>query len=105
MIIHQAYENKTDLPIETMFMMPYSDTFTLSQIKVDLNLPGGKLKRLVTQVTKREEAKESYSNAVAEVKIALISYTESSSKCKAMLRIKLGNFPANSTAYLKAICA
>ena len=34
-----------------------------------------------------------------------MSYTESKSESKSMLRVKLGNFPPRSKAHLKAICS
>jgi hypothetical protein len=34
MVLHQVYENANDHPLETLFMMPYSETFTLSKIIV-----------------------------------------------------------------------
>ncbi len=41
MVLHQIYENTNDHPLETLFMMPYTDTFTLSKIIVDFTLADG----------------------------------------------------------------
>jgi hypothetical protein len=34
----QEYENTQDCPLETLFMMPYDETFTLTKITVDFTL-------------------------------------------------------------------
>ena len=41
MVLHQVYENTNDHPLETLFMMPYTETFTLSKIIVDFTLADG----------------------------------------------------------------
>ena len=48
MIMHQAYENNNDYPLETLFMMPYSDTFTLNKIIVSFTLADGQVSTLET---------------------------------------------------------
>jgi len=65
MVLHQVYENANDHPLETLFMMPYSETFTLSKIIVDFTLADGTIKTLETKVTEREVAIATYTNAVA----------------------------------------
>lgn len=75
MVLHQVYENPNDHPLETMFMMPYSDTFTLSKIIVDFTLANGTVRTLETKVSEREKAIAAYTDAVATGQTAVISYT------------------------------
>ena len=84
MVIHQAYENSNDHPLETLYMMPYSDTFTLSKIIVSLTLENGQVTTLETKVTEREIAKANYAKAIEEGKTAVHSYTASTEKSKPM---------------------
>ena len=60
MIMHQAYENKNDHPLETLYMMPYSDTFTLNKIIVTFTLDDGKVSTLEKKITEQEMAKVIY---------------------------------------------
>ncbi len=53
MTIHQIYENNTDHPLETLFMMPYSDTFSLNQIYTEFKLANGTTETIITKVTER----------------------------------------------------
>ena len=48
-----------------MFMMPYSDTFTLNKIIVDYILKDGTKKTLETKVSEREAAVAKYNDAIA----------------------------------------
>jgi hypothetical protein len=48
-----------------MFMMPYSDTFTLSKIIVEYILSDGSKKTLETKVSEREAAVAKYNDAIA----------------------------------------
>jgi hypothetical protein len=34
-VLHQVYENINDHPLETIFKLPYSDSFALNKITVD----------------------------------------------------------------------
>ncbi len=47
-VFHQVYENRNDNPLETLFMMPYSDSFALNKIIVDFTLENGTIKTLET---------------------------------------------------------
>jgi ABC-type Zn uptake system ZnuABC Zn-binding protein ZnuA len=86
-------------------MMPYSDTFSLNKIQVEFVLSDNTKKVLETKVAEREIAKIQYVDAISKGKTAVLSYTQNSSaNVKSMLRIMLGNFPANSKAYLIAYC-
>lgn len=105
MIIHQAYENNNSHPLETLFTMPYTDTFVLYKIFVQFTLENGKTEVLETRVVEREEAKYNYSDALQKGETAVSSYTSSPDESRKLLRIMLGNFPPNSKAYLRAICA
>ena len=48
-----------------MFMMPYSDTFTLNKIIVDYILEDGTKKKLETKVSEREAAFAPYDDAIS----------------------------------------
>ncbi len=65
MILHQVYENTNDYPLETLFMMPYSDTFTLNKIIVDFTLTDGTVRILETKVCEREAAVAKYTETVS----------------------------------------
>jgi hypothetical protein len=74
-VLHQVYENNNDHPLETLFMMPYSESFTLNKINVDFTLPDGTVKTLETKVSEREAAIAKYNDAVASGQTAVLSYT------------------------------
>ncbi len=40
-VIHQAYQNEKEAPIETQFSMPISNLFVLNKIKIDFVLSDG----------------------------------------------------------------
>jgi hypothetical protein len=103
--MHQIYENSTDHPLETLFMMPYSEKFTVSKIIVDFTLADGTVKTLETKMSERSKAAADYDDAIASGKSAVLSFTQSSIESKNMLRVILGNFPPNSKAHLRAICS
>ena len=86
-------------------MMPYSETFAITKILVQFTREDGKTEQLETQVVEREAAIKTYGNALQSGHTAVISYTQSPSESKKMLRIMLGNFPPRSKAYLQAQCA
>ena len=65
MELNQVYENNNEHPLETLFMMPYSDTFTLSKIIVEYIMSDGTKKTLETKVSEREAAVAKYNDAVA----------------------------------------
>ena len=72
-VLHQLYENKEDAPLEIVFKMPLSDTFTLNQIVIDFTLEDGKKKQIVTKVADRQKAEEQYEDKVAQGKTALLA--------------------------------
>ncbi len=41
MVLHQVYENQNEHPLETLFMIPYSETFILHKIVADFVLHDG----------------------------------------------------------------
>jgi hypothetical protein len=41
MIIHQVYHNEGETPLETLFMMPYTDTFTVHGLEANFHLEDG----------------------------------------------------------------
>lgn len=73
MVLHQVYENVNDYPLETLFMLPLSESLTLNKIQVDFILPDGQTKSLETKVSEREKAEIKYNDAVASGKTAVIS--------------------------------
>jgi len=75
MTMHQVYENSNDHPLEILFMMPYSENFSLNKIYVDYLLSDGTKKTLETIVSEREKAIIQYNEAVATGQTAIISYT------------------------------
>ncbi len=105
LILTQQYENNNDYPLEILFMMPYSDSFALNKITVNFTLKDGTVNYLETKVIEREEAKVMYTSAISSGKTAVMSYTESPTESKSMLRVMLGNFPPRSKACLRAICS
>ena len=54
--MHQLYENKSENPLELVFIMPLSDTFTLNKIEVDFVLDDGSVKTIVSRIEEREQA-------------------------------------------------
>lgn len=76
-VLHQYYENNSANPLETLFMMPYSDSFALNKIILEFTLADGTKKSLETQVSEREKAKITYSQAISDGDTAIMSYTES----------------------------
>ena len=63
--MHQLYENDGDNPIEIVFMMPASETFTLSQIAMDITLANGEKRSAVTRVKERVRAQQVYEDKIA----------------------------------------
>ena len=56
MVLHQVYENQNEHPLETLFMIPYSETFILHKIVADFVLHDGTTQTLETVVEKRDKA-------------------------------------------------
>ena len=54
--MHQLYENKSENPLELLFVMPISDTFTLNKIEVDFVLGDGSVKTIVSRIEERQKA-------------------------------------------------
>ena len=103
-VLHQLYENNEDAPLEIVFKMPLSDTFTLNQIVIDFTLEDGKKKQIVTKVADRQKAEEQYEDKVAQGKTALLATLPAVRQDYQMLTVKMGNMPPKSTAYLRAYC-
>ena len=72
-VMHQLYENSSENPLEVQFMMPASETFTLSQIAMDVTLPNGETRSTVTRVTEREKAQQVYEDKIAAGQTAVIA--------------------------------
>ena len=64
----------------------------------DLN--GNVLTELETEVLERNEAIKSYAKAIQNGETATLAETS-----EKFVKIYLGNFPANTKAYLKAYCS
>ena len=105
-VMHQLYENDKDAPLEIVFKMPLTDTFTLNQIVIDFTLESGEQRQIITKVTERETAEQAYDDKVATGKTALLATLpkQRPRQSKQMLSVKLGNMPPKSTAYLRAYC-
>ena len=56
MVVHQNYVNDLDEPLEIQFMMPISETFSISKIAVDFTLQDGSVESLQTRVVERFKA-------------------------------------------------
>jgi hypothetical protein len=54
--MHQLYENESDNPLEILFMMPLSETFTLNKIEIDFVLNDGSVKSIASKIDTREKA-------------------------------------------------
>ena len=54
--MHQLYENESEDPLEILFMMPLSDTFTLNKIEIDFVLSDGTVKKVASKIDAREKA-------------------------------------------------
>lgn len=52
-VIHQAYENTKENPLETQFLMPITNEFALNKIRVDFIMEDGKTESLETFVCER----------------------------------------------------
>ena len=106
MIVHQKYVNELDKPLEIVFMMPRSSTFTCHKIEVDFHLTDGSSESLETQVVERSAAREQYEDAVAEGKTAVLALLpeENIKAPPNMMKISLGNMPPLSIAYLRVYC-
>ena len=63
--MHQLYENERENPIEILFMMPLSDTFTLNKIEIDFVLDDGSVKSIESKIEVREKAEEIFEDKVA----------------------------------------
>ena len=102
--MHQFYSNNGASPLETLFLMPNSDQWTVNSLEVTFTLEDGTTKTLVTRIDQRERAQQEYSDAVTSGKTAVISTVTPATKTESIsiLRIMLGNFPPRSRAYLKA---
>lgn len=48
-LVHQVYENSSDLPLDVAFIMPYpNSSFALNKIEVDFTLEDGTVKYVET---------------------------------------------------------
>ena len=105
-VMHQLYENEKDGPIEIVFKMPISDTFTLNQIAIDFTLEDGTVKQIITKVSEREKAEQAYEDKMASGQTALLATLPKlrPQQERQMLSVRLGNLPPKSKAYLRAYC-
>lgn len=88
-------------------MMPTSQSFTVSKIAVEYTMPTGEKERIETSVVERKQAEERYEDSQAAGETAILATlppVNTNFRASSMLRIRLGNMPANSTAYLRAYC-
>ena len=54
----QFYYNASDSPLETLFIMPNSDQWTVNSLEVTFDLEDGSMQTLVTRIDKKERAQE-----------------------------------------------
>ena len=54
--MHQLYENESENPLEIVFMMPLSDTFTINKLEVDFVLSDGSVKTVVSRIEEKIKA-------------------------------------------------
>ena len=55
-VMHQLYENESENPLEIVFMMPLSDTFTINKLEVDFVLSDGSVKTIVSRIEEKIKA-------------------------------------------------
>jgi len=101
---NQVYENKSEAAIETLFMMPTSESFSVNHMTVDFFLSDGTKETLVTRVAEREKAKVEYDDAVATGKTAVMSHVTYKTLERSgpqIFKMFLGNFPPQSKAHIQ----
>ena len=105
-VMHQLYENKRPNPLELVFIMPVSDTFTLNKIEVDFVLFDGSIKTIVSRVEVRSKAEKKYEDKVAAGQTAILASLPKidDRQIQKTMRIQLGNMPPKSIAFLRAYC-
>jgi len=105
--MHQTYvNNEENKALETVFLMPVSESLAVHKIEIEFVLKDGTRKFFETKVEERQVAIQKYDDAVATGKTVVMStLSEKLRNIKQMLRVNLGNFPPMSTAYLKVICS
>ena len=64
-VMHQLYENPNGYPLEILFMIPVSDTFTLSHVEIDFMMADGSVKTILSRVAERVKAEQAYEDKVA----------------------------------------
>jgi hypothetical protein len=107
MKITQVYQNETSAPMEIVFKMPISDTFSMNTIQARFLLQDGSETCIETRVVEREKAKEKYEDAVASGQTAVMAnlpMVHDRFEVNVMT-IYLGNFPPMSTLILQATCS
>jgi|LauGreDrversion4_2_1035121.scaffolds.fasta_scaffold275388_3 hypothetical protein len=98
----QKYVNSSDDPLETLFLFPMDVDYAISKIIIDFTLPTGETRSLETIVDIKEKAEIKYEDAIAGgTKTAVMaSFTKGQ---RDMMRVMIGNFPAQTTAVLKIL--
>ena len=86
--------------------MPISESFSVSKIAVDFTLQDGTVESLQTHVVEKFKAVEIYEDAVAGGQTAVLATLPpiETQMRQSMMRISLGNMPANCSANLRAFC-
>jgi len=106
MIVHQKYENPLEQPLEIVFMMPKSETFTCQKIAIEFRLEDGTIEALETRVVERERAQQVYEDKVSSGETAIIATLPplQTQLRQEVFKISMGNMPPKSSAYLRAFC-
>jgi hypothetical protein len=101
MQIDQIYRNNTGTPIETVYLLPKTDSFSLRRIEaIFYDSNGNKLTELETKIFERKEGLDKYKTALEKGETATLAETS-----EKYFVIYLGNFPANTKAHLRAYCS
>ena len=87
-------------------MMPLSDTFTINKLEIDFVLSDGSVTTVVSRVEEKQKAQQLYEDKMIQGQTAVMATLPkiTPSMSKKMLKIQLGNMPAQSKAFLRAYC-
>ena len=97
----QHYLNSEEVPIETLFLFPMDVQVALSKITVTFTslVDGKQLSSFETVIDERQKAEVRYEDAVASgTKTAVLGTLTKTQRD--MMRVSIGNFPAQSEALL-----
>lgn len=107
MKITQVYHNESANPLEIVFKLPISESFSISSLQARFLLQDGSETVLETKVAERAKAQAKYDDSVASGQTAVMATLPPISKIfdANIMSIYLGNFPPMSRMILTASCA